>query len=484
MKFGKGFVTGLVIFAPMILRSSNLFLIVFVSLLLASSCNSSKSYYKKGSQLIIAGLSEEAAEYYLLALKKNSNNIDARIALKKSGQDLLEEKLQSFYKLYTAEDYIGATKKYIEAVDYQNLVSPYVKLEIPPYYIDYFNESKVVFLDENYNKAKQLIEENKFEAANARIVEIESVDPNYKDVASLKNYSNVEPIYLEALKFFEAENYHKSYDLFVRVIKMNGNYKQAPYYRDESLVNGRLTIAILPFEDESKTSYMSASLKRLILQGGSSKKDPFLVYIDRENMDALLNEQKLGLTGVIDENTAAETGKLLGAKFLIKGRIINYNHIYEPLQTRVETAYEERTVRKYNSVQGYYYNQKTYVKTNYKLNTIKRTVECKIELSLISTETGEVVLSQSYSQKKDDNLQFGEYSKDAKNLYPGYYKSLSYASAEDLVDKSIIEKQKLERVIAQKRRQTKSEEQLGSLLLEEVATNWVWKIRKYEKSLE
>lgn len=465
-------------------RSNILFLVVMISLVFASSCNSSKSYYKKGTQLITAGLSEEAAEYYLLSLQKNSNNIDARIALKKEGQNLLEEKLESFYKLYTAEDFIGATKKYIEAVDYQKLVSPYVKLDIPPYYIDYFDESKVVFLEENYTKAKQLIHENKFEAANARILEIESVDPNYKDVASLKNYSNVEPIYLEALKFFESGNYHKSYDLFLQVIKMNGNYKQAPYYRDESLAKGRLTIAILPFENESNVDYLSASLKKLILQGGSAKKDPFLVYIDRENMDALLNEQKLGLTGVIDENTAAETGKLLGAKFLIKGRILNYNHVYEPLVTSVETAYEERIVRKYNSVQGYYYNQKTYAKTDYKLNTIKRTVECKIELSLISTETGEVVLSQSYSPKQVDNLEYGIYSKDAKSLYPGYYKSKSYASAEDKVEMNLIQKQKLERVIAQKRREAKSEQQLGNLLLEEVSANWVWKIRKYEKSLE
>jgi len=468
----------------MIKRVVSVLLFVGLVILFQTSCNSSKSYSKKGVQLREAGLTEEAAEYFLLALQKNANNIDARIALKKEGQRLLDEKLEKFYRLYTAEDFIGATLKYIEALDYKRTVDPYVKLELAPYYADYFEESKKVYLEDKYQKASKLIDENKFEAANVYLKEIQEVDPTYKDVASLKNYSDVEPIYIDAVVDFEAKRYRKAYGLFSRVIKMSGNYKQAAYYKNESLKLGRLTIAVLDIEADKSLESMSSSLNRFILQAGSRKKDPFLVYLDRESTQAVVSEQKLGLTGLLDEKTVAETGKLLGAKMLVRGKIADYKHINTGLTKLIKQGYYESVVRKFDKIKGYYYNQKTYEKTEYTVYSMERTIECRIELTLVSAETGEVVLSQTYPSQETHKLEYAVYSKDSKNLYPGYYKSKSYASPDDKVNTSLIAKQKLDRMINEKNREMVSEEEIKNELVQLVAQNWAWKIRKYEKELE
>lgn len=462
---------------------SVLFLAGFLASI-STSCNSSKSYSKKGIQLKEAGLSEEAAEYFLLALQKNANNVDARIYLKKEGQILLDEKLEVFYKLYTAQDYIGATLKYIEAINYMELVDPYVKLDLAPYYADYFEESKEVYLEDRYQKASKLIDENKFDAANTYLMEILKVDPTYKDVASLKNYSDVEPIYLDAVSHFEAKRYKKAYDLFTRVIKMSGNYKQADYYKDESLKLGRVTIAVLDIEADNSLASMSTSLNRFILQAGSSNKNPFLVYLDRESTQAVISEQKLGLTGLLDEKTVAETGKLLGAKMLVRGKIVDYNHVNTGLVKTTKQGYYETVIRKYDKAKGYYYNEKKYTKTSYDVYSMTRSIECRIELTLISAETGAVVLSQSYPSQESSKLEYAVYSKDSKNLYPGYYKSLSYSSPEDKVNTNLVAKQKLDRMISEKQREMKSEEEVKIQLARTVAQNWAWKIRKYEKGLE
>lgn len=457
---------------------------VLSAALFFNSCNTSKSYSKKGVRLKEAGLSEEAAEYFLVALQKNANNIDARILLKKEGQKLLDEKLEKFYKLYTAEDFIGATLKYIDAQEYMKLVDPYVKLEMAPYYADYFVESKKVYLEDRYQKASKLINENKFDAANVFLIQILEVDPTYKDVTSLKNYSDVEPLYLAAVTDFEAKRYRKAYNLFSRVIQMSGDYKQASYYKEESLKMGRLTIAVLNIESEKDQISMALSLNRLILQMGSSKPNAFLVYLDRESTQAVISEQKLGLTGLLDDKTVAETGKLLGAKLLVRGKILDYKHTSSALINKSEKGYYESVVRKYNKTKGYYYNEKTYSKTSYNVYSMERVVECRIQLTLISAETGEVVLSQTYPAKETHKLEYAIYSKDAKNLYPGYYKSTRYSSPEDKVNTNIVAKQKLDRMISEKDRELKSEKEIKAELVKIVAQDWAQKIRKYEKGLE
>jgi tetratricopeptide (TPR) repeat protein len=459
--------------------------LLFVGIFIAFSgvgCNSSKSYYNKGSQLQQAGLTDEATDFFLMALRKNANNVSARIALKAEGQKLLETKLQDFYKLYTAEDFIGATKKYRECESYVKLVEPYVKLEMPPYYADYYNESKKVFLEDRYSKASNLINENKFESASTFLEEIVEIDPTYKDAASLMKYSTVEPVYMDAVQAFEGGSYRKAYDLFSRVVKMNPNFKETRYYQQESLNKGMLTIAIVGIESESKN--LATQLTRSILQNGSAKKDPFLVYIDRENTDDILREQKLGLSGVIDESTAAETGKLLGARYLIEGKVLDYKHTFTPLKKRTEQGYYETIVRKYNKIQGYYYNQRQYSKTTYQVSSIKREIECRIELSLISAETGAIVVSQIYTPKQVDLVEFGTYAKDAKSLYPGSYKSMKYNSPEDKVNKDVVAKQKLNRIMTEKRRNVKAENNLLNDLAQEISKNWVLQIKKYSKTKE
>ena len=104
-----------------------------------------------------------------MALQKNANNIDARILLKKEGQKLLDEKLEKFYKLYTAEDFIGATFKYIDAKKFSNKFSiKNFKVNIAPKEIPDLSSKLQFFQDEPFGgiaavaEFKQNIELKKF----------------------------------------------------------------------------------------------------------------------------------------------------------------------------------------------------------------------------------------------------------------------------------------------------------------------------------
>ena len=52
---------------------------------------------------------------------------------------------------------------------------------------------------------------------------------------------------------------------------------------------------------------------------------PKFILIERENIDKVLAEQINGATGLISPETAAEQGKLLGAKYIVLGTVTEFN---------------------------------------------------------------------------------------------------------------------------------------------------------------
>lgn len=86
------------------------------------------------------------------------------------------------------------------------------------------------------------------------------------------------------------------------------------------------TIAVLYFENNSiaKREQLEPLKKGLasMLITEISQIQAFKV-VEREKLESLLNEMSLGETGVIDESTAQQIGKLLGAQSLLLGGFIN-----------------------------------------------------------------------------------------------------------------------------------------------------------------
>ena len=49
---------------------------------------------------------------------------------------------------------------------------------------------------------------------------------------------------------------------------------------------------------------------------------------ERISLDKVINEQKLGMTGLIDENSAAQIGKLHGVQGVIVGNVMKFGDYY------------------------------------------------------------------------------------------------------------------------------------------------------------
>jgi len=78
-------------------------------------------------------------------------------------------------------------------------------------------------------------------------------------------------------------------------------------------------VAVLPFENSTPSSQVAsqaeAELTALFVNSGRFE------VVERGQLDKILKEQALGMTGVIDAQAAANVGKLLGAKYAVLGRV-------------------------------------------------------------------------------------------------------------------------------------------------------------------
>ncbi|MCF7858377.1 MAG: CsgG/HfaB family protein [Candidatus Cloacimonetes bacterium] len=84
-------------------------------------------------------------------------------------------------------------------------------------------------------------------------------------------------------------------------------------------VGSRLSVAVLNFESNDAAENLIESVtEKLITQLVNLRR--FRV-IERSALDKIMQEQKLGMTGFVDEETAVKVGKLAGADVIIMGRI-------------------------------------------------------------------------------------------------------------------------------------------------------------------
>jgi len=219
--------------------------------ILLGACSGSKSYYKKAMKLQEAGMHSEASEFFLTALRKNPNNVDARIAIKTNGQKVLDKKLADFYQAYAAEDYKKAVYDYMKARDFYESVNAFASINFIPYYEDYFKEAREKYLSKQYTDALVLKQEGQFEAANKLFKEILEIYPNYEDVSDMERLSRLEPIYQKGKAAMATDQFREAYYHFDELLQ-SGDYKDAKDLKKASLDEAAFTIAFIPVKYERR----------------------------------------------------------------------------------------------------------------------------------------------------------------------------------------------------------------------------------------
>jgi curli biogenesis system outer membrane secretion channel CsgG len=395
------------------------FYLIIVSLpLLFSSCKGPKYYTKLGTKQEAEGLSSEAANSYYNALSKKSNYIPAQAGLKRTGQLVLNQKLAEFGRKKSMATSREAVYSYLEATDYKDRIKKVgVELEVGQMYADDFEESKKDYIHELYEKGTSHLEKEEYKEAESKFKEIEKFDPNFKDAKELQDIAYLEPLYKDGKLMFEAGKYRTAYESLEKVINRKSTYKDARELRQKSLDKGTITIALLPFSNGTKTSGIESNMSAYTLSALAEIKDPFLKVVDRENMMAIMQEQKLQLSGFVDENTAVEVGKLVGAQYILTGTILKFDEKKGNVNNENRTAYlsylekqvsngQEITVTKYKPIS--YYDH--YGKSSSSID---------FQLKVVSLKTGELLKTKMINKRIEDEVHYAKADVPKDNLFPG-----------------------------------------------------------------
>jgi hypothetical protein len=81
-----------------------------------------------------------------------------------------------------------------------------------------------------------------------------------------------------------------------------------------------ISVAVLDFESKDE-AVKDLGSKAATLINAELSAQPELVMVERAELEKILSEQELGLSGAVSADTAAKVGHLTGAKILVTGRV-------------------------------------------------------------------------------------------------------------------------------------------------------------------
>ncbi len=390
-----------------------------LALLAIGACSGSKGMYKKGEKLREAGSHAEASEYYFKALMRKSDNVDAQIALKKTGGRVLEDKLALFYQAHAVEDHTRAVQAYSEAVLYAERAKAVgVILEIPTQYEAMYRESRDAVSARLYDQAREHLRNEEFAKAEEAFAQVNKLNPDFKDAGALKTLSRNEPLYREGLELYDAGRYREAYFKFDAIEQQSG-YKDSRNLRQICLENGRYPIAMIPFDNKSGYPGVETAVASSIASAILKSNDPFVQLVDRAQHNQIMEEQIRQMRGEVSSPNAIKIGELTGAKALLSGSVHSAVRFDSGLKSTSQTGFSARPVKRKDPKTGEMKTFYEYDLVTYRIYSREVRFSIGYSYQLSSTETGRILAADQLSAEDSDRIEYTDYSGNPSRFYPG-----------------------------------------------------------------
>lgn len=383
------------------------------------------------------GYYEDAVNFYIRALQKNKTYPEANEQLRLVSRTIFNNLSSDFFNSFNTANYEKAIADYQKMQNFMQKVNPYnVALNIPVQYEEDYLEAKATFLEQQYLVVNNLMMEEKFAEAEAQIKKIQAVDPNYKqgEINDLKNVAVLEPYYRLGKSHLLNGKFRAAYTDFTKIMERDDDYKDTKFLREQALEQALFNIAIYDFNNGNTNDKSGDVLKSRLIDEVLRSGNPFVRFIDRANMQTIMQEQKLALNGSIDANSAIRVGEILGAKAILDGKVIKVTSYQGELVSERKKAYIQSAVKKYNAQEKREYFETVYEKIYYTHNTRRNTTEIIFQFQLISLETGQILMSKTITQNEESNVAYSTYPGDVSRVIPGHWENKLFNSKNDFVN--------------------------------------------------
>ncbi len=395
------------------------FLLLFlIGGLLLLGCAGPRTMMKEAATLEQGGLTDKAFEKYNEIYKK-SGKAEALVGMRRIAQRDLNSIYQKAQSECMRGNFEQALENYDEVYQYHKEYAS-LQLELPAGIETQRATCRADYANSLYDRAELAVKEERYEEAQELIRKLKSIDRNNKKAEYLDLLSRIYPNYNKGIKAMELQYWREGYEYFNEVVQLDAGFKDALERMNECLQKAKFSIAYVPVEkknvDNSIERALSGAVKQEILQ----LKSPFIELVEREHMEALIGEQMTSMTAAFDEDEVIEAGKLIGARYIITGELVTYDHKVAPQRSFERKAYLGPSI-----------NSKKVKYTEYRLG---RGIDASFKFQILDAETGKVFATEIVPYSERDNVVWSDFEGDYTKLYPGEWKWQLVSSKEDVVN--------------------------------------------------
>ncbi len=409
-------------------RIKPVFFIFLLIILATGQACTSKRLAKQASNLEDAGLYEMAAEHYLKSFRSNQRNIEAATGLRRTAQRTLESRAIMVNQAWLEGDDRETVYRYLEVLDYhQKIGSAGIQLSIPGQARTNYQEAKPRFLDNTFEEARLLLEEERFNRAESLFLEINRIDPDYQDLSRYMRVSRSEPLYRTGTDQLNSGFYRRAYQTFTTLLNNHGAYKDARELREDALKKGRLTVAIADFENRTRQRNIHELIKSRITAELSSGSNPFIQVVDDRNINAFLKEQQMAAR----LGSEMKVGHLMAAKALLTGELTSFEIREGRLQQTEKRAYLKEEIEIVDGVTREKTTRTVYHKVTYVEYSRENSASGSFRYQLSSTETGAILASGVIELSPSDKVNYAVFDGEPDKLVPGHWEERNRDSPKD-----------------------------------------------------
>lgn len=393
-----------------------------------SSCHGAKYHYRQGNKYSEVNLLKRAVTEYKMALNRKPTKLKYVLAMNTSGNALLSELYGNVQLTSSDSTFIYG---YLDAEKWRKFLTPYVEnVELYKSAIleEEFQKIKESYIHDEVERSKGWIRNNQFVIAQNKLAELQSLDPRNNEVAELLQFAEVEPVYRDALDWFDRQEYRKVYELVEPLIRKYPNQKDLTALQNEALSRGVFRLGFTDAEGTGTEVNFLNSIRSGVITQVSKYRDPFLEMLDRTNFELLRSEQEAILDGVTSEGRGLRQ-ELLAADAFVTLDIVIMDEVEGDVRHEEKKGWEETFVKSKNS-EGEVITKSVFNKVKYDEYYQKNEVRYEVNLSLVNRASSLIMESHAVSFVDQDEVRYIVFNGKGK-LYPGYWKWLLIDSKSD-----------------------------------------------------
>ncbi|MBK6884375.1 MAG: hypothetical protein IPH05_15825 [Flavobacteriales bacterium] len=310
-------------------------IIALLSLLLLSACGSTRKQLARADQYEQGGMMQEAFSAYEELFDRRPKAVSAHLGMKRTAQSLLDRKIIAASERYMANDLGVGDRNRTEAMQWKRTMDG---KGLALQWDDHVDDQRRTA---QRNKARTLLDEANTFYREERFAEAQDMaeaavklDHELKEADYLALLAQLEPRYRQGRKAEELGLWRAAFTQYVWITDRDVDYKDAWDRMAVAKGKAMYTLAYVPLFNEllytvqlgmpgQVEEQLSANLKAAILD----LKDPLILLVDRDNTHEILAEQQRNMQGTYDDRYAAEAGDLLGARYVLTGRILRFDDI-------------------------------------------------------------------------------------------------------------------------------------------------------------